>query len=476
MADRYWIATTTQSWNDTANWSTTATGVGGSSVPSTSDNAFFTASRLGSCTVNANVTVIALSLAAGYTGTFDCATNNPTVTLTGNFTAASTRVDMGSGNWNVAGNFNNASVTTWNKNTAQLTLSGTTKTFTPVFTNPFYKVVISGTYTNNAGVWAINTLIVSGTFTDNPGAPFIYTDLQVTGTFNGTSVVVLQSGCGISVMSGHISGSYLVFYGDHDNNIVPATYESALVYFEGRASTTAIVLSAGTYNFTGTVIVDFDGPTGSWTFDLSQYNPTINITGGYTSESHTGTVTVKGSSNNITVNGLVDMHLWDTYTRGSGTFILGGTTGSVDINFFDKTIEALQINASGATKRLTDGFTAASLTHTAGTFNPNGQTFITDGDFTIVDGALTTAAGFNSSNITVNGKSSFSGHAGALLNLKATAAWTITDTHNYNLANYVDVAFSNAGGGNRFYARNSTNDGTNTNWFWRRRNILTSST
>jgi hypothetical protein len=52
MPDRYWIATSEGNWNDNANWSTTDGGAGGSSFPTLSDDAYFTSTSNGDCTIN----------------------------------------------------------------------------------------------------------------------------------------------------------------------------------------------------------------------------------------------------------------------------------------------------------------------------------------------------------------------------------------------------------------------------------------
>lgn len=50
MADRYWIATDSQSWTDTDYWSTSSGGSGGASVPGSSDKAIFDENGSGDCT------------------------------------------------------------------------------------------------------------------------------------------------------------------------------------------------------------------------------------------------------------------------------------------------------------------------------------------------------------------------------------------------------------------------------------------
>ena len=64
-ADRFWVATSTSNWNNTANWSTTSGGSGGASVPTSGDRCYFYSNKNGSCNIDANVNVYGMSI-AGY--------------------------------------------------------------------------------------------------------------------------------------------------------------------------------------------------------------------------------------------------------------------------------------------------------------------------------------------------------------------------------------------------------------------------
>jgi len=68
MADRYWIAATTQAYTDTNYWSTTSGGTGGASVPGVSDKAIFDSNGQGDCTIASSTTVQAFD-SQDYTGT-----------------------------------------------------------------------------------------------------------------------------------------------------------------------------------------------------------------------------------------------------------------------------------------------------------------------------------------------------------------------------------------------------------------------
>ena len=87
MADRYWVGGTAN-WDATAGskWATTDGGAGGASVPTSSDNVFFTAAS-GAVTVTITTSVSMLNLTCtGFTGTITGTTGAPTVN--GDFTLA----------------------------------------------------------------------------------------------------------------------------------------------------------------------------------------------------------------------------------------------------------------------------------------------------------------------------------------------------------------------------------------------------
>jgi hypothetical protein len=67
-ANRYWVAASAGNWNNTANWSASSGGTGGSSVPGATDRVFFDGGGPGNCNLDIPVTVTAWNMAAAYTG------------------------------------------------------------------------------------------------------------------------------------------------------------------------------------------------------------------------------------------------------------------------------------------------------------------------------------------------------------------------------------------------------------------------
>ena len=77
MANRYWVASSSGNYNDTANWSTTSGGSGGASVPVNGDFVYFDSNGSGDCNITANAALEQLD-STNYTGTI---TVNSGVTL-----------------------------------------------------------------------------------------------------------------------------------------------------------------------------------------------------------------------------------------------------------------------------------------------------------------------------------------------------------------------------------------------------------
>lgn len=78
FASRFWVAAAASNWNNTANWSAISGGVGGATVPGVADDANFDNGGLGSCTMDAVLSVKSITVAALYTGTISQGTNSIT--------------------------------------------------------------------------------------------------------------------------------------------------------------------------------------------------------------------------------------------------------------------------------------------------------------------------------------------------------------------------------------------------------------
>ena len=67
MADRYWLGTTSTSFNNSANWSTSPGGSGGASIPTDSDTAIYDANSSANCDLDVNRTLNILKVESGFT-------------------------------------------------------------------------------------------------------------------------------------------------------------------------------------------------------------------------------------------------------------------------------------------------------------------------------------------------------------------------------------------------------------------------
>lgn len=77
MATRYWVGGSgSQSWSNTANWSATAGGAGGASVPTTGDTAYVNSGTSNIDSGLAQTSVSNLSLTVGFSGTIGTASSS----------------------------------------------------------------------------------------------------------------------------------------------------------------------------------------------------------------------------------------------------------------------------------------------------------------------------------------------------------------------------------------------------------------
>src|ERR1700722_1209820 len=103
IAARFWVATSASNWNNTANWSASSGGVGGSSVPVAADDVNFDNNGLGNCTIDATVSVKSFTVAAGYTGIISQGTNTIATSTTATFNGGI--FSGGSANMTITGAF-----------------------------------------------------------------------------------------------------------------------------------------------------------------------------------------------------------------------------------------------------------------------------------------------------------------------------------------------------------------------------------
>jgi hypothetical protein len=218
--DRYWIANTSSNWNTAANWSAASGGTGGASVPAVGDNVFFDANGTGNCSLpSAAVTITAITVGAGYSGTISLGTfafvvSGPTVFNGGNFTGGSGPITFSNGFTLAGTNFTSTSgtllITTrdisftagvfnHNNGTVRFEQNGSNLSLTGNFV--FNNLEIAGPYTTTT----INSNIqINGNlfFDTNGPTESLTVDATLPGivvTVNGN--VVVSSGSGAFVLN-----------------------------------------------------------------------------------------------------------------------------------------------------------------------------------------------------------------------------------------------------------------------------------
>jgi hypothetical protein len=305
-ANRYWIATTAQNWSNTAYWSTTSNGSGGSAVPTSLDTVYFDGlnGHTGTCTINANAAASSITIGGAVTVTQSSAY---TVTVGGAFTQSAGTFTGGSGAITVG----------------SLALSGT------------------GSFTATSG-----TLTISGS------AGFAFTG----GAFNASSGTVSFSYAGSQPVAGATYNNLTIGGGISSVKTLsgPITVNGALTI----SSSTTLNTSASNYgvtlkgNFTksGTFTANASPITigGTGTQTIGAFATTGSVTA-----SNTGTATL-----GVTTGGAL------TVSGAGGTLALGGsatfTSVTLSAGAFNGGSSALTISGSG-------GFVSAGGAFNAGT-------------------------------------------------------------------------------------------------------------
>lgn len=333
-AKRYWIATTTQNWNSTTNWSATSGGGSGSSVPGSSDTAYFDAARVGSCTINAAVNVKRFDVASGYTGTISQG-SNAIIIGTGNALFSGGTFTGGSASISIAGTF---------------TISGT------AFTSTSNTLSVNGNFT-----------ISSGSFTHNSGA----VSLKATQTFT-----VSNTG-GTTFYSLSFAPAATATFTITSTTAITVSNQLTL------GGTAAITLNSGTINVTGNVSVSnaIGGGGGS---------ATINF-GGSGSQSFTGSGTANlGLTPNIRIDKSGTLTLYSVIACGGNWTYVQGTVDAVT-NSSSVTINGNK-NLDGQGTSTT--MTFYKLTVQSGITTLTGN-LITENNVVIAGGASLLGNGFN---------------------------------------------------------------------------------
>jgi len=244
MADRYWVGGTAN-WDATAGtkWSATDGGLGGASVPTASDNVFFTNLSTGTCTVSATANCLSLNF-TGFAGTF---AGSADINVAGSVTL-STGMTWSYGavlRVTATGTITNAGKT-WSGSTLWINATGGTVTLGDAFTTTTALVVERGTFTtNNYNVTAVSISSAnSNTRTINLGSSTVTLSATTPINFNPSTNLTFNAGT-----------SSVVFTSTGTQTL--ATGTGAFTFYNVTCNGTA----AGQTSFTGTGTLTFNNLT-----------------------------------------------------------------------------------------------------------------------------------------------------------------------------------------------------------------------
>ncbi|HLB32207.1 MAG TPA: fibronectin type III domain-containing protein, partial [Patescibacteria group bacterium] len=310
----------------------------------------------------------ALTLSSG-SGTFDNATYDEAITVTGDVTMDNTRTDMGDATWTVSGSFDNKDVTTWNYNASTLVMNGTGK---EIISGSDAKKVRNFTVSAGATitipavsstVYSAGSVQINGTLTVPSGEGFsLYQGtpklaVSATGSITGAGTISLNESVQITQKDGIIDVATMNIYNNTANGyIIPATYEAANInIIKNWALSESFKFGSGNYTFNGNLTFNNANATETLTISNSTNNPNITVL---------GNVTISESSGSI------------AWTKGAGTITFAKSSGTQTVNFLDKSVEDLIIGdgATTNTVQLTDGVTTDGITVNSGsTLDMNSQ-------------------------------------------------------------------------------------------------------
>lgn len=436
MANRYWAAGVSGNWNNTASWSSSATGTpAGASVPGSSDAAIFNAAS-GTVTATLDISPVVQTLTmTGFTGTLAFGTNTISLNSTGTiFTGSTTTTVTGTpliictDSSATARTISPGIVTEANSISFNITAGTGTVTLT---TNHSFKNV---DYTGFTGIWGTSSPVIFGNLTLNPspmsvtaGGTVFFQSTSGTKTITTNAVVVDKS----FTFNG-VGGTWQLQDALTSGNSRTCTLTAGTLDLNGytlstglfastNSNTRTLAFGTGKIVTTGTNVTIFNIGT-STNMTVSGTNPLVEATGvgtpGQTRAVAMGRTfsTPEAYSISLTVNAGADLISFTgggaafrnvSFVGFTGTFTIlqaqvvygnwnfGGVTGMTGTASFTfaatsgtKTLTSNSVTFSnginfdgvGGTWQLQDAMLASSTsttTLTNGTLNLNNQTLTT---------------------------------------------------------------------------------------------------
>jgi hypothetical protein len=241
---------------------------------------------------------------------------------------------MGDATWTIWGSFDNYNVTTFTRNLSTVVMNGNNKNLiSNASTKGLYNLAVPESVTINipttsSTIYLYGTVTVAGTVNLSKSLSIYGTsaDLQVasTGRITGSAGLTLSTSARISQQAGTIDTAAMYITQSHaaGHSIAPGIYSSPTVgIYCSENVAYSLVLSAGTYTFTGDVTITAnDSYAKSYTVD--------NSAG--------ANLVFKGYL--VLANGALGTLNW---TKGSGTITFAKASGIQTANFLDKSVEKI---------------------------------------------------------------------------------------------------------------------------------------
>ena len=400
MAIRYWVSSGSWTATNTTNWSTSSGGSGGASVPTASDDVFFTGSS-GNCT------------GSGYTG--QCLT----ITFTGfanQFTVTNVQI-AGTGTVFTGGS------TAFFSSTFEITSTGSSDIFLTcdVSNNP-------PSFSFSGGTYALNL----------PSRALSLSFTGFSGLVNNSSVFIY----------GNLTASTGMTFGSGGNTWTFASTATQNITSNGKTLNFPVTVNgvSGTVRLLDNLTL---GSTRALTLTSGTFNANnFNVTASSFSSSNSNTRTVTMGSGTWTLAG--SGNAWNTATTTSLT--LSANTSTINLtSASSKTF----IGGGKTYYNLNQGGAGALTITSANTFN-NITSSVQPATIVFPASATTTVSNFGLSGAINSPVTIQSSSAGTKFTLSKSSGAVNTQ--------YLSIKDSAATGGATWLAQNSTNSGNNTGW------------
>jgi len=355
MANKYWVASSSQNWNDASYWSLTSGGTGGVTPPGNTDNAIFDSNGVGDCTLNVSINVLGLLMSSGYTGTIDTSTNDHTII--GTLSINDGQLKCNASTITCQGDiFIEDSLGLLDAGTSKFYLDGTLNISNKHLGNAFYDVELS----SSAIVTLTEDHYIEHQFITNDGSEVKDDGSERQIWFVQNSDIVNDDGC---TWTNSSPGNIVLHFAQaFDHDISGGNYGTTKIFIDLAAPPDSTVTQTGdvicgelsvssgaspTYDVNGydlicTSITMVDRPDGLTFFDAGEGEITVsgNVTIGdnATIDFESATMNVNGdvlidsgstvelSSATLNISGDFTIDSSATWNLGTGNIILDGTS------------------------------------------------------------------------------------------------------------------------------------------------------